>query len=165
MLDGIDQEIVGLLQYDGRMPVSSIAEVLGLSEGAVRRRLAKLTESGKLQVVGIVKPRELGWNEACMIGISVQPNLINQAAEMIAEFPEVVYLFQASGEFDLFAEVYCRNRAHFVSFLNNQLQKVPGVERTQSYFILKMYKLSYHWGDSQARVEGMLRAADQQQLE
>ena len=165
MLDGIDQEIVGLLQYDGRMPVSSIAEVLGLSEGAVRRRLAKLTESGKLQVVGIVKPRELGGNEACMIGITVQPNLINQAAEMIAELPEVVYLFQASGEFDLFAEVYCRNRTHFVSFLNNQLQKVPGVERTQSYFILKMYKLSYHWGDSQTLTDQMLQAADQKQIE
>jgi Lrp/AsnC family transcriptional regulator for asnA, asnC and gidA len=58
MLDEIDRKIIGLLQYDGRMPVSSIAEALGLSEGAVRRRLAKLTESGKLQVVGIVKPRE-----------------------------------------------------------------------------------------------------------
>ncbi|MGB7093850.1 MAG: Lrp/AsnC ligand binding domain-containing protein, partial [Anaerolineales bacterium] len=63
-------------------------------------------------------------------------------ANDIAEHSEVTYLFQAAGEFDLFVEVYCQDREHFVEFLNNTLQRIPGVRGTQSFLILKMYKLS-----------------------
>ena len=84
-----------------------------------------------------------------MIGISVKSNLLTPVAEAIAQLPEVSYLFQAAGEFDLFAEVYCRDREHFVTFLNDKLQQIPGVEHTQSFLILKMHKLSYRWGESQ----------------
>jgi Lrp/AsnC family transcriptional regulator for asnA, asnC and gidA len=149
MLDEFEQDIVGFLQYDGRMPFTQIAQELGVTEGAVRRRVNNLIEAGKLQIVGIVEPQELGWNEAGMIAISVQPDKTTQIAEAIAQLPEVVYLFQAAGEFDLFAEVYCEDRDHFVYFLNEKLQKIPGVERTRSFLILKMHKLSYRWGQAE----------------
>jgi Lrp/AsnC family transcriptional regulator for asnA, asnC and gidA len=85
-----------------------------------------------------------------MIGVSVQAGRVEEVGERIAQFPEVTYLFMASGGFDLFVEVYCRNRQHFVSFLNNELQQIPGVERTESFMILKMFKLSYRWGQAEA---------------
>ena len=148
MLDEVDQAIISFLQYDGRMPFTQIAQELGVTEGAVRRRVNKLVEENKLQIVGIVEPQELGWEEAGMIAISVQPDRITTVAEAIAQLPEVAYLFQAAGEFDLFAEVYCKDKQHFVSFLNEKLQKIPGVERTRSFLILKMHKLSYRWGEA-----------------
>ena len=149
MLDKIDREIISLLQYDGRLPFTQVATTLGITEGAVRRRVKRLIERGTLQIVGIVEPQDLGWNEAAMIGITVQSNQIAEVANEIAQLPEVSYLFQAAGEFDFFAEVFCRNREHFVAFLNNKLQKIPGVERTQSFMILKMHKLSYRWGETE----------------
>jgi Lrp/AsnC family transcriptional regulator for asnA, asnC and gidA len=148
MLDEVDRAIVSYLQYDGRMPFTQIAEALGITEATVRRRVKNLSDNNKLQIVAIVPPREMGWSEAAMIGISTKSNLINDVALQIAQLPEVTYLFQAAGEFDLFAEVYCRDREHFVFFLNEKLQQVPGVERTQSFMILKMHKLSYRWGES-----------------
>jgi len=147
MLDKKDRAIISYLQYDGRTPFTKIADELNIAEGSVRQRVKRLIDSGKLQIVGIVEPSEMGWNEAGMIGITVQADRITEVAEEIAQLPEVVYLFQAAGEFDLFAEVYCKDRDHFVSFLNNKLQKVPGVDRTQSFLILKMHKLSYRWGE------------------
>ncbi len=147
MLDDLDQEIIALLQYDGRMPFTKIATELGATEGTIRRRVKQLTDNGTMQVVAIVRPRDLGWTEAVMIGISVKSNLLTTIADEIAKLPEVAYLFQAAGEFDLFAEVFCKDRAHFVSFLNEKLQQIPGVERTQSFMILKMHKLSYRWGE------------------
>ncbi len=148
MLDKKDRAIISYLQYDGRTPYTKIANELGITEGSVRRRVKRLIESELLQIVGIVEPKEMGWNEAGMIGINVQANRITEVAEAIAQLPEVSYLFQAAGEFDLFAEVYCKDRDHFVSFLNENLQKIAGVNRTQSFLILKMHKLSYRWGDS-----------------
>lgn len=150
MLDEKDRAIISYLQYDGRIPFTRIAEELNIAEGSVRQRVKRLIDSGKLQIVGIVEPSEMGWNEAGMIGITVQADRITEVAEEIAQLPEVSYLFQAAGEFDLFAEVYCKDRDHFVSFLNNKLQKVPGVDRTQSFLILKMHKLSYRWGEAEA---------------
>jgi Lrp/AsnC family transcriptional regulator for asnA, asnC and gidA len=148
-LDEMDRAIVDRLQYDGRMPFTEIAAEVGLSEGAVRRRVKRMTEDGVLQIVGIVEPQLLEWNAAGMIGVSVHPGQIEAAAHQIAQFPEVTYLFMASGGFDLFVEAYCRDREHFVAFLNGTLQKVPGVERTETFMILKMYKLSYRWGDAE----------------
>jgi Lrp/AsnC family transcriptional regulator for asnA, asnC and gidA len=147
MLDDLDRKIISYLQYDGRMPFTQIATELGTTEGTVRRRTKQLIDSGTMQIVAIVEPHDMGWEEAAMIGISVKANLITSIADEIAKLPEVAYLFQAAGEFDLIAEVFCRDREHFVTFLNDKLQQIPGVERTQSFMILKMHKLSYRWGE------------------
>jgi Lrp/AsnC family transcriptional regulator for asnA, asnC and gidA len=149
-LDKTDQAIVSQLQYDGRKPYTEIAAELGVTEGAVRRRVKRMIDQGMLQIVGIVEPQFLEWNAAGMIGVSVQAGQVEKVGEQIAQFPEVTYLFMASGGFDLFVEVYCRNREHFVSFLSNKLQQIPGVERTESFMILKMFKLSYRWGQAEA---------------
>ena len=149
MLDDLDRAIIAFLQYDGRMPFTKIAEALDTTEGTIRRRVKQLTDTGCMQIVAIVRPHDLGWREAVMIGISVKSNLLTSIADEISKLPEVAYLFQAAGEFDLFAEVFCKNREHFVSFLNEKLQQIPGIERTQSFMILKMHKLSYRWGEAE----------------
>jgi Lrp/AsnC family transcriptional regulator for asnA, asnC and gidA len=148
-LDETDRAIISRLQYDGRLPFTDIAAEIGISEGTVRRRVKQLIEGGVLQVVGIVEPQFLGWNAAAMIGVAVQAGQVDAVAHEIAQFPEVSYLFMASGGFDLFIEVYCKDMDHFVSFLNQKLQQVPGVHRTETFMILKMYKLSYRWGEAE----------------
>ena len=147
-MDETDRAIIACLQYDGRMPFTDVAAELGISEGTVRRRVKRLTESGVMQIVAIVEPQSLGWSAAGMIGVTVQAGQIEAVASQIAQFPEVSYLFMASGEFDLFVEIFCRDREHLVFFLNQKLQQVPGVQRTQTFMILKMYKLSYRWGEA-----------------
>jgi len=148
-LDETDRAIIAHLQYDGRMPFTDIAAELGISEGSVRRRVKRLVDSGVLQIVGIVEPQYLDWQAAGMIGVTVQAGEVDAVAHQIAQFPEVSYLFMASGGFDLFVEVYCRDREHLASFLGQKLQRVPGVERTETFMILKMYKLSYRWGEAE----------------
>lgn len=148
-LDEIDRAIVAHLQYDGRMPFTNIATEVGISEGSVRRRVKRLLDSEVLQIVGIVEPQYLDWQAAAMIGVTVQAGQVDAVADQIAPFPEVSYLFMASGGFDLFVEVYCRDREHLVSFLSERLQQVPGVERTETFMILKLYKLSYRWGEAE----------------
>jgi len=148
MIDDLDRQIISILQYDGRTPFTTIADELGTTEGTVRRRVKHLTENGLMQIVAIVEAHHMGWDEAAMIGISVQANLISSVAEEIAKLPGVSYLFQAAGEYDLIAEVYCRDREHFVSFLNDELHQIKGIENTDSFMMLKMHKLSYRWGES-----------------
>jgi len=148
MLDDLDRQIIAILQYDGRAPFTGIAKELGTTEGTVRRRVKQLTESGLMQIVAIVESHNMGFDEAAMIGISAQANLVSSVADEVAKLPEVSYLFQAAGEYDLIAEVYCRDREHFVSFMNDELHQIEGVQATESFMMLKMHKLSYRWGEA-----------------
>lgn len=148
-LDETDRAIVARLQYDGRTPFTDIAAEIGVSEGAVRRRVKRLIDNGFLQIVGVVEPRLLDWHAPAMIGVTVLSGEVDSVAHEIAQFPEVTYLFMASGGFDLFVEVYCKDREHLATFLNKKLQQIPGVQRTETFMILKMYKLSYRWGETE----------------
>ena len=84
MLDELDRKIVGILQYDGRIPYTTIAEKLDVTEGAVRRRVKRMMESGKLQIVAVAEPEELGLTEGGMIGINIEANKISEVGEAIA---------------------------------------------------------------------------------
>jgi len=103
----------------------------------------RLQEQEILQVIGMVDPYNLGFDAPAMIGISVEPPKLESAAEIIASFEEVSYLVMVSGEFDLIVEVMCRNRESLAKFLNQKLRQVPGVTRTQTYLILRTFKMAY----------------------
>ncbi len=148
-MDEIDLGIIAQLQYDGRKPYTQIAEELGVTEATVRRRVNEMIRAGILQVVGIVEPFQLGIQAPAIIGVSVQPALLNQAAEQIAEFDEVSYLLMTSGGFDLLVEVMCRDMDDLARFISERLGQVPGVQRTETFLILHTYKLSYRWGAPQ----------------
>ncbi len=142
-VDNLDLEIINHLQGDGRKPFTDIAKELNISEGTVRNRVARLIDDKVIHIVGMVDPSRVGFDAPAMIGISVQPPMLEKVAETIANFPEVSYLIMVSGEFDLFVEVLCRDRDHLANFINQKLHRVPGIARTQTFMTLKTYKMAY----------------------
>ena len=141
--DDLDLAILELLRSDGRKPYTEIAQTLGVSEGTVRNRVARLVEKGVMQVVGLIDPVRMGYDAPAMIGVTVNNADIDEVARQIACFPEVSYLIMVSGGFDLVVEVICRDRENFTHFLNQKLRRIPGVAQTQSFFILKTIKMAY----------------------
>ena len=125
------------------MRYTKIAEELGVTEGTVRNRAARLKEENILQIIGMTEPHRMGYEAPAMIGVSVQPALLETVAELIATFPEVSYLILVSGEYDLMVEVLCRNREHLATFVTNELQTIPGVQKTQTFMILHTYKMAH----------------------
>lgn len=143
MMDQIDFDIIALLQKDGRTPFTDIARELGVSEGTVRNRVAKLIEDKVIHIVAMTDPAQVGFDAPAMIGVSVEPRELENVAGIVAAFQEVSYLIMVSGEFDLFVEVLCEDRAHLATFLNQKLRRVQGVTRTQTFMTLKTYKMAY----------------------
>jgi len=142
-MDRINREIIQILKSDGRTPYTEIAKTLDISEATVRNRVSRLLDQKVMQVTALVDPYQLGYDAPAMIGVSVDPPMLEQAALEIATFPEVSYLIMVSGEFDLMVEVMCRNRMELTEFLNQKLRCVAGVSRTQSSLILQTYKMAY----------------------
>ena len=147
-MDEVDRLIIACLQYDGRMPFTAIAAKVGVSEATVRKRVARMREEGILQVVGVVDPHLLNMRATAIVGVAVQPARLAEAARQISIFDEVSYLVMTSGAYDLIAEVLCDDTDSLAHFLSEKLHRVRGVQRTETFYILRTHKLSYRWGMS-----------------
>lgn len=141
MMDKLDYLILSHLQEDGRRPFTEIAKSVGVTEGTIRKRVARLIEDDVIRIIGLVDPHKVGFEAPAIIQVTVSPPHLDAAAKEIEAFSEVSYLLMVSGEYDLMVEVRCRDREHLASFIRHQLQQVTGVQRTVSAMVLHTYKL------------------------
>ena len=88
LLDAANRAIIEALQRDGRRPYGAIAEEVGLSEAAVRRRVQRLRENGVIQIVAVTAPLQLGFTRQAMVGIRVEGD-VRQVAAKVAALDEV----------------------------------------------------------------------------
>jgi len=144
-LDDVSKAIVEQLQQDGRRSYSAIGKVVGLSEAAVRQRVAKLLESEIIQIVAVTDPLQVGFTRMAMVGVIVSGDIEAVAAE-ITKFHEVDYLVVTAGGFDILAEVVCEDDDHLLELINRRIRALPDVLRTETFVYLQLRKQIYTWG-------------------
>jgi Lrp/AsnC family transcriptional regulator for asnA, asnC and gidA len=145
LLDGPNRAIIEALQRDGRQPYGAIAEAVGLSEAAVRRRVQRLREMGIMQIVAVTDPLQLGFTRQAMVGISVEGD-VRRVAEKLIAMPEVDYVVMCAGSFDILAEIVCEDDERLLHVLNDSVRSIPGVRSTETFLYLKLAKQTYTWG-------------------
>jgi Lrp/AsnC family transcriptional regulator for asnA, asnC and gidA len=145
LLDVPNRAIIEALQRDGRQPYGAIAEEVGLSEAAVRRRVQRLRESGIMQIVAVTDPLQLGFTRQAMIGISVEGD-VRRVADKLSSLPEVDYVVMCAGSFDLLVEIVCEDDERLLQVLNDSVRSIPGVRATETFLYLKLAKQTYSWG-------------------
>jgi Lrp/AsnC family transcriptional regulator, regulator for asnA, asnC and gidA len=145
LLDAPNRAIIEALQRDGRQPYGAIAEAVGLSEAAVRRRVQRLRESGIMQIVAVTDPLQLGFTRQAMIGISVEGD-VRRVAEKLSAMHEVDYVVMCAGRFDILAEIVCEDDERLLHVLNDSVRSIPGVRATETFLYLKLAKQTYTWG-------------------
>jgi Lrp/AsnC family transcriptional regulator, regulator for asnA, asnC and gidA len=143
-LDPVDRSIVELLQRDGRMRFTAIATQIGLTEGAVRRRVQRLTDTGAMQIVAVTDPVALGDRRVALIGLRISTGT-DAAAAWVGELPEVEYLVATAGRFDLVFEVIIDDEEHLLKLLST-LREHPHIVDVESFPCLKLYKQTFAWG-------------------
>ena len=99
-VDNTDRKILELLQSDGRMPLSHIADELSISVPTVTERIKKLQESGVIQGIhAVLDPKTLGLDVAALITLvsesSVHYKDVTNAANKTSE---VVQCFSTTGK-------------------------------------------------------------------
>jgi Lrp/AsnC family transcriptional regulator, regulator for asnA, asnC and gidA len=144
-ISALDRSIIEQLGEDGRRPYTRIAADLGISEAAVRSRTSRLIERGVLQIVGVVDPLKLGYDQMALIGVHCEGDRLLEAAAAISELSEVIYVVVTAGAFDLLVEVVCADNEALLDFLANRLRKVPGVLGTETFVYLRIVKQSFQW--------------------
>ena len=139
-MDQLDIAIIEYLQQDARMPLTDIAKALGVVEGTVRNRVAKLVDSQLLRLNATVDPHRAGFNSPAFIFISVKPGSLEAVAEKLATIPEVSYLVAITGNADLLVEVMCADSEHLMNVLVEHIHTVGDIVDTRTSTILRVYK-------------------------
>ena len=142
--DTTDRTIIERLQRDGRMPVTQIAVEIGLSEGAVRRRLQRLTDSGFMQVVAVTDPVALDNRRVALIGMRISTGT-DAAAAWLSGLAEVEYLVATAGRYDVMFEVIVDSDAHLLELIST-LRDHRDVAEVEAFPCLKLYKQTFAWG-------------------
>jgi Lrp/AsnC family transcriptional regulator, regulator for asnA, asnC and gidA len=145
VLDAANRAIIEALQRDGRQPYGAIAQAVGLSEAAVRRRVQRLRESGVMEIVAVTDPLQLGFTRQAMIGLTVEGD-VRVVADKLVALPEVDYVVMCAGSFDLLAEIVCEDDDRLLHVLNDSVRSIPGVRATETFLYLKLAKQTYTWG-------------------
>ena len=144
-LDSFDRQIISELQRDGRRAYGAIAEQVGLSEAAVRRRVQRLKDSGVMQIVAITDPLQLGFGREALVGIRVHGD-VRLVADKVAAIEEANYVVMTAGSFDIIAELIAVDDNALVHLLNDAIRSIPGVTEVETFLYLKLSKQTYAWG-------------------
>lgn len=145
VLDDASKAIITQLQEDGRRPYSTIGAAVGLSETAVRQRVAKLIDQGAMQIVAVTDPLSLGFSRQAMIGVRVNGDT-REVSDALSDVAEVSYVVLTAGSFDILVEVVCEDDDQLLSLLNDTIRTIPGVASTQTFVYLRLAKQTYAWG-------------------
>lgn len=145
LLDRANRAIIEALQRDGRLAYGTIAEEVGLSEAAVRRRVQRLRDAGVMQIVAVTDPLQLGFHRQAMVGVRVEGD-VRLVAEKLSELEEVDYVVMCAGSFDLLVEVVCKDDDALFRLLNDAFRSIPGVSSTESFVYLRSARQTYSWG-------------------
>jgi Lrp/AsnC family transcriptional regulator for asnA, asnC and gidA len=144
-LDRLDRDIIRHLQEEGRRPYREIGRALGVSEGTIRGRVRRLVDAQALRIVAIADPFRLGYRVLAFVLISVAPGAHERVIEALVGFPDVTYVSACTGRYDIYIQVVCRDHDQLFELLHKRIPAIGGVERSETFTELKMYKVSYHY--------------------
>lgn len=122
------------------MPFLTIANELGLAEGTIRRRVARLLDEGLLRIVGVADPFKVGLNTVAVVGMKVDRARIEEIAEQLKSLSEVRYVALATGNYDLVIEVVVPSNDELLTFLIDTLRDIEGINNTGTSIVLKVAK-------------------------
>lgn len=132
-MDDLDRQILALLRRDARKPYTEIAEHVGTSEGTVRNRVERLVDEGIIERFTVATRT---GNVKGMIEIGVDVNVdTTQVSERVAEWEQVDFVWQVSGEEDIVLVVDAADTAA-LNTLITRARELEDVISTKTRLIL-----------------------------
>ncbi|MEJ7769280.1 MAG: Lrp/AsnC ligand binding domain-containing protein [Chitinophagaceae bacterium] len=138
-LDKLDMQIIHEMMENAEVSYAELGKKLFVSGGTIHVRIKKLQEYGIVKGTKLtVDLKQLGYDVIAFIGIFLEKSsLYDAVAKELRKIPEIVRLNYTTGNYSMFAEIVCKdiNKLRFV--LHDELQKIKGIERTETFISLE----------------------------
>jgi Lrp/AsnC family transcriptional regulator, regulator for asnA, asnC and gidA len=137
-LDETDKQIIYMLVDNAKTSLAIISSQVGISTTAVHQRIKKLEHAGVIEnSVSFLNPRKIGYKVICFIGVFLdKPSYYQDAIKALNNINEVVEAHYTTGNYTILLKVLCIDNDHLMEILN-QLQKLDGVTRTETFLSLE----------------------------
>jgi Lrp/AsnC family leucine-responsive transcriptional regulator len=136
-MDDADRQILALLVEDGRRTYDNIASRVALSAPAVKRRVDRLRRGGELKgFTAVLDHAALGDRTEALVELFFAPGtLLDEVADTLRRYPEVVEAWSVTGEADAIARVRTHDNVDLERLIM-ALQRDGLVQRTRSQVVL-----------------------------
>jgi Lrp/AsnC family transcriptional regulator for asnA, asnC and gidA len=138
-IDKLDLQIIQQLMHDANISYAEMGKKLFVSAGTIHVRIKKLQESGVINGMKFqVDLKKLGYDVIAFIGIYLEKSsLYDTVAKDLKKIPEIVRMNYTTGNYSIFAEIVCKDIAQLRTILHDELQKIKGIERTETFISLE----------------------------
>lgn len=138
-LDKLDFQIIQEMMEDAEVSYADLGKKLFVSGGTIHVRIKKLEElnvvKGKKLSVDL---KALGYDVIAFIGIYLEKSsLYDSVARELKKIPQIVRLNYTTGNYSMFAEIVCKDIQQLRYVLHDELQKIKGIERTETFISLE----------------------------
>lgn len=138
-LDKLDYQIIHEMMETAEVSYADLGKKLFVSGGTIHVRIKKLEELGIVKGTKLsVDLKALGYDVIAFIGIYLEKSsMYDSVANELRNIPQITRLNYTTGNYSMFAEIVCRdiNQLRFV--LHDELQKIKGIERTETFISLE----------------------------
>jgi len=121
------------------MPYTEVAKKVFVSGGTVHVRMRKLEEMGIVQGTTLkMDYSKMGYDITAFLGIYLEKSsLYDSVIKKLYNIPEIVKVHYTTGNYNIFVKLHCRDTNHLKDVLHDKIQKVEGIERTETIISLE----------------------------
>jgi Lrp/AsnC family transcriptional regulator for asnA, asnC and gidA len=127
------------MMEDATISYADLGKKLFVSGGTIHVRIKKLQEMGVVKGTRLhVDVKQLGYDVIAFIGIYLEKSsLYDTVAKELRRIPEIVRVNYTTGNYSMFVEVVCKDIQQLRYVLHDELQKIKGIERTETLISLE----------------------------
>jgi DNA-binding Lrp family transcriptional regulator len=134
-MDEVDKQIIKLLKDNARAGYGEIGTKVGLSEGAVRKRIKTLSEIGVIKKFTVKVA--VGEGAQAITLLATNPaNPTQEVSKKIQAIPNVETTYEVSGEYDIVAVISGMNMTE-VNECIEKIRMVNGIVKTNTMIVLR----------------------------
>lgn len=136
-MDEIDRKIINLLKENARMSYTSIAKKVGLSEGAVRKRVNELITKGVIKKFTIILSQKEEVEAIILASVDALTSTAS-VSEKISKIEGVRSLYEITGQYDI-AVLISASDMETINKYVDQIRQIEGVTSTNTMIVLRRW--------------------------
>ena len=144
--DRIDLKILDLLQRQGRISMTDLAEQVGLSASPCTERVRRMEREGLITGYHArVSPEALGKTLLVFVEIKLSAksgDVFEKVRRELLHMPEVMECHLVSGDFDYLVKFRLRGMGEYRHLLGDILKRLPVSAESRSYVVMEEVKES-----------------------
>lgn len=143
-LDRIDFRILAELEANGRLSIVDLASRVNLTNTPCSERVKRLERTGYISGYRAVLDKDLlGLKHLTVVQVTLTATAdtsLDDFSHAVRRIPEIETCLLVAGSFDYVLTVRTRDIAHFRDVLGEKINKLPGIQQTNSFAVMEVVR-------------------------